>query len=103
MICVITMIILAYVVNGYCLIAMPICWLINCMESVYCSTTLKYTEHPIPLRLVEDNVKRMKKSRMRIVFHIQNYHYETRTTTSTDSDGNITTSTTTERVNTHRA
>jgi len=43
MICAITMIILAYTINGYCLIALPVCWLINCCESICCAKTLKYT------------------------------------------------------------
>lgn len=84
----ITMIILGYLINGYCLIAVPILWLINCFESCCCSKTLKYTEHPMPLRLIDASINKMKRTRMRIVFHIQNYHYETRIETYTDGNGN---------------
>lgn len=56
MLCFIALVILGYTVNGYCLIGIPFCWLISCCESYNKSATLKYTQHPLPLRMVDSNI-----------------------------------------------
>jgi len=100
---VITFIVLGFVLEPVYFYGIIPCALLSWLESFFCSKTLKYAQHPLPLKDVKANINRMKQTRIRIIFHIQNYHYKIVVTHWTDNKGRRHTRRRRVRVNTHYA
>jgi hypothetical protein len=90
----------------YFFVGAAVSYILQLIESM-CSSTYRYVSNVESLKDTGIIIDKLKMTRPEIIFHIQNYHYETRTrpVTYTDDDGNSHTryETYTERVNTHRA
>jgi hypothetical protein len=81
-------------------IALGVVCLIYYIESIV-SSTRKYLWTVTNPRGVHEYIRTIKDTPIRIVLHVECYHYETRYHTSTDSEGKTTTTTTTEKVVTY--
>lgn len=92
--------IVALIVNDPIIFALCIIfWCCNLCEA-YASKTRGYLSKQSMLSDTQDKIKHLKKKGPKIVWHIQNYHYETRVTHYTDKDGNRRTRRRRVRVNT---
>jgi len=76
-----------------------LCWICNVGEFMM-SKTFGYLQKQVTLSEVQDKIKHLKKKGPKVVWHIQNYHYETRVEHYRDKDGNMRTRRRRVRVNT---
>lgn len=77
-----------------------IVWLCNIAECAI-SKSFGYLRKQTNLSEAQDKIKHLKKKAPKVVWHIQNYHYETRVHTTRDSEGNTRTHRKRVRVNTY--